>query len=148
MEVILIKDVQGTGKVGDLVRVSDGFARNMLLPKGLAIEATEKNKQKLKKDKEKEEALRAEEKAEAMVLKGKIEKIELKVKTKAGDNGKIFGSITSMDIADALLKEENIKIDKKKIQLDSPIKNTGDTVVKIKLYPEVSADLKVKVIGE
>lgn len=148
MEVILLKDVKGTGKAGDLAKVSDGYARNMLFPKGLALEATDKNKRDLEKKKAQEAQKRAEEKAEAQSLKEQIEKVTLTIKTKAGEGGKIFGSITSMDIAAELEKANKITVDKKKIQLDNPIKTVGDTVVVIKLYPEVSANLKVNVVSE
>ena len=145
MIVILLKDVKGTGKAGEVVKVSDGYARNMLLPKGLAKEATEGNVRNLEKQKaiaaEKKEAQKeaAQKQAEEM------SKITVIVKSKGGENGKLFGSITSKDIADALAKQENIKVDKKKIDLAAPIKQTGDTEVTVKLFPEVSAKLKVTV---
>ena len=145
MIVILLKDVKGTGKAGEVVKVSDGYARNMLLPKGLAKEATEGNVRNLEKQKaiaaEKKEAQKeaAQKQAEEM------SKITVIVKSKGGENGKLFGSITSKDIADALEKQEGIKVDKKKIDLAAPIKQTGDTEVIVKLFPEVSAKLKVTV---
>jgi len=145
MIVILLKDVKGTGKAGEVVKVSDGYARNMLLPKGLAKEATEGNVRNLEKQKaiaaEKKEAQKeaAQKQAEEM------SKITVIVKSKGGENGKLFGSITSKDIADALEKQEGIKVDKKKIDLAAPIKQTGDIEVTVKLFPEVSAKLKVTV---
>lgn len=145
MIVILLKDVKGTGKAGEVVKVNDGYARNMLIPKGFAKEATEGNIRNLEKQKaiaaEKLEAQKAAAKAQAE----EISKITVIVKTKGGENGKLFGSITSKDIAEALEKQENIKIDKKKIELPAPIKQTGDTQVTVKLFPEVSAVIKVKV---
>lgn len=145
MIVILTKDVKGTGKAGEVVKVSDGYARNMLLPKGLAKEATEGNVRNL----EKQKAIAAEKlEAQKEVAKKQAEemsKITVVIKSKGGENGKLFGSITSKDIAEALEKQENIKIDKKKIELPSPIKQTGDTEVTVKLFPEVSATLKVTV---
>lgn len=145
MVVILLKDVKGTGKAGEVVRVSDGYARNMLLPKGLAKEATEGNVRNLEKQKEIAAEKKAEQKAAAEKQAEKINDITLTIKSKGGDSGKLFGSITSKDIADALAKQENIKIDKKKIVLANPIKQTGDTEVTVKLFPEVSATLKVTV---
>lgn len=146
MIVILTKDVKGTGKAGEVVKVSDGYARNMLLPKGLAKEATEGNVRNL----EKQKAIAAEKlEAQKEVAKKQAEemsKITVVIKSKGGENGKLFGSITSKDIAEALEKQENIKVDKKKIELPSPIKQTGDTEVTVKLFPEVSATLKVTVI--
>ncbi len=145
MKVILNKDVKGTGKAGELVNVSDGFARNMLFPKGLAIEATAGNVRQLEKKKAIEAEKKAEEKAAAKAMAEKINETSVVIKTKAGDGGKIFGSITSKDIADALKAQYGIEVDKKKVQLGNPIKNIGEMSVDIKLYPEVSATLKVKV---
>ena len=146
MIVILLKDVKGTGKAGEVVKVSDGYARNMLLPKGLAKEATEGNIRNLEKQKEIAEEKWAEQKAAAEKQAEKISNITLTIKSKGGDSGKLFGSITSKDIADALQKQENIKVDKKKIVLDSPIKQTGEAEVTVKLFSEVTATLKVNVI--
>lgn len=145
MVVILLKDVKGTGKAGEVVKVSDGYARNMLIPKGLAKEATEGNIRSLEKQKAIAEEKREEQKAAAQKQAEKIAEITLNIKSKGGDSGKLFGSITSKDIAEALEKQENIKIDKKKIVLDNPIKQTGETQVVLKLFPEVSATLKVNV---
>ena len=145
MIVILMKDVKGTGKAGDVVKVSDGYARNMLLPKGLAKEASDGNIRNLEKQKEIAAAKRAEQKAAAQETAEKLEKITLEIKTKGGESGKLFGSITSKDIADALEKQEKIKVDKKKIEMSSPIKQVGQNTVTIKLFSEVSAELKVNV---
>lgn len=145
MIVILMKDVKGTGKAGDVVKVSDGYARNMLLPKGYAKEATEGNIRSLEKQKAIAAEKHEEQKAAAKELAERLEKLTLEIKTKGGETGKLFGSITSKDIAEALEKQENIKIDKKKIELTAPIKQTGDTEVNVKLFPEVSAVLKVSV---
>lgn len=145
MIVILMKDVKGTGKAGDVVKVSDGYARNMLLPKGLAKEASDGNIRNLEKQKEIAAAKRAEQKAAAQETAEKLEKITLEIKTKGGESGKLFGSITSKDIADALEKQEKIKVDKKKIEMSSPIKQAGQSTVAIKLFSEVSAELKVNV---
>ena len=145
MIVILTKDVKGTGKAGDIVKVNDGYARNMLLPKGLAKEATQGNVRSLEKQKELAEEKRQEQKAAAQKQAEKLEAITVEIKSKGGENGKLFGSITSKDIAEALENQEGVKVDKKKIELASPIKQTGDTQVAVKLFPEVSATLKVKV---
>ena len=144
MIVILMKDVKGSGKAGDVVKVSDGYARNMLLPKGLAKEATEGNIRL-----EKQKAIAAEkleeQKAAAKEMAAKLEKITLKIESKGGDSGKLFGSITSKDIAEALEKQEGMKIDKKKIEMKTPIKQAGETEVTLKLFTEISAQLKVSV---
>ena len=148
MIVILNRDVKGTGKAGDVVKVSDGYARNMLLPKGYATEATDGNIRNLEKQKAIAAEKKAEEKAAAQGLGEKIAKLAVEIKTKAGEGGKIFGSITSKDIADALKEQHNITVDKKKIQLDGTIKQTGEVTVEIKLYPEVSTKLKVNIEAE
>ena len=146
MKVILNKDVKGTGKAGDVVNVSDGYARNMLIPRGMATEATAGNIRQLEKKKAIEAEKRAEEKAEAQEQAAKLEKALVTIRTKAG--GRIFGSITSKDIADAIGSQLGIEVDKKKIQLDSPIKQTGETTVTIRLYHEVNASVRVSVETE
>lgn len=145
MIVILNRDIKGTGKAGDVVNVSDGYARNMLLPKGYATEATEGNIRSLEKQKAIAAEKKAEEKAAAQQTAEKIGKVSVEIKTKAGEGGRIFGSITSKDIADALKAQHNITVDKKKILLDSPIKQTSEMTVEIKLYTDVNAKLKVVV---
>ena len=147
MEVILIKDVKGYGKAGTLVKVSDGYARNMLIPKGWATEATEGNVRSLEKQKAVAAEKKAQEKAAAQAQAEKIKELAVVIKTKAGDGGKIFGSITSKDIAEALQNQHKITVDKKKIQLANPVKMTGEMDVAIKLYPEVSTTLRVKIIA-
>ena len=148
MIVILNRDVKGTGKAGDVVKVSDGYARNMLLPRGYAKEATEGKIRSLEKQKAIAAEKKAEEKAAAQARAEEINKLSVKISTKVGDSGKIFGSITSKDIAEALKAQHGMDLDKKKIQLSSPIKQTGETAVDIKLYQEVTAQLKVIVEAE
>ena len=146
MVVILLKDVKGAGKAGDVVKVSDGYARNMLIPKGLAKEATQGNVRNLEKQKALVEEKRAEEKAAAQKKAEELEKIVLVVPSKGGENGKLFGSVTSMDIAKALQDQEGITIDKKKIEMpEGPIKQAGTSQVVVKLYQDVSAKIRVKV---
>ena len=145
MIVILLQDVKGKGKAGDVVKVSDGYARNMLLPKGLAKEATQGNVRNLEKQKAIAEEKREEQKAKAVRQAEELSKITLNIKSKGGENGKLFGSITGKDIAEALEAQENIKIDKKKIDMPGPIKQTGTETVTVKLFQDVSAKLKVKV---
>ncbi|MCI7619669.1 MAG: 50S ribosomal protein L9 [Firmicutes bacterium] len=148
MIVILNRDVKGTGKAGDIVKVSDGYARNMLIPKGYAKEATEGNVRNLEKQKAMAAEKKAEEKAAAQALAEKVNAASVTIKTKAGEGGRIFGSITSKDIADALADQQKLTVDKKKIQLDNPIKQTGELTVDIKLYPEVMAKLKVIITAQ
>jgi large subunit ribosomal protein L9 len=145
MQVILKKDVKGTGKAGSVVKVSDGYARNMLIPKGMAVEATKANIRSLEKEKaqqaEEEAEKRAEAKKQAEVINGK----SVEIKTKAGEGGRLFGSITSKDIAEAVKSQLGIDADKKKIQLESPIKSMGTFHVTVKLYYEIHAELTVNV---
>lgn len=148
MKVILLKDVKGLGKKGDLVNVKDGYARNYLLPKEIAIEATEGNLRTLKEKKKIEKKKREEEYNKALELKKKLDETSVIIKGKAGEGGKLFGSITSKDISAALKKQHNIEIDKRKIELNDNIKTLGTTIVEVKIYPEVVANLAVKVIEE
>lgn len=145
MIVILKKDVKGTGKAGDVVKVSDGYARNMLIPKGAAIEATEGNVRSLEKQKAiAAEKLEAERQA-AKELAEKLEKLTVEIKTKGGEGGRLFGSITSKDIADALKAQHGINIDKKNFVLNTPIKQIGEFNIEIKLFYEVKGSLRVHV---
>ncbi len=145
MIVILLKDLKGTGRAGDVVKVSDGYARNMLIPKGIAKEATEGNIRSLEKAKAVQAEKVAADKDAARQLADKINDLTVNIATKGGEGGRLFGSITSKDITEALKEQHGIDIDKKKMILDSPIKHTGDFNVEIKLFSEVTAILKVKV---
>lgn len=145
MIVILKRDIKGTGKSGEIVKVSDGYARNMLLPKGWAIEATKGNVNTLEKVKAKQEEEAAAKKRAAEELAEKIKTVEVVIKTKAGGEGRLFGSITSRDVCEALKAQHKIVVDKKKLRLEQPIKNLGTFSVKIKLYQDVSTELTVKV---
>lgn len=146
MIVILKRDVKGTGKAGEVVKVSDGYARNMLIPKGYAIEATKGNINTLEKVKAKQAEEEAAAKAAAEELAEKIEKIDVTILTKAGTGGRLFGSITTKEISAELERQHDIKIDKKKMSLESPIKALGVFNVPIKLYSGVNAELTVKVV--
>lgn len=145
MKVILLKDVKGLGKEGDLVNSKDGYARNFLFPKNLAIEATPGNLKKWEDRNRQLEEKKQEEIREANILKEKIEKLTVEIKAKGGNAGKLFGSITSQDIASALNAQHKIDIDKRKIDLKENIKTTGLKEVDVKLYPEISAKLKINV---
>ncbi len=147
MEVILKQDVKGTGKAGEVVKVSDGFARNKLIPAGLAIEATPGNMKAYEREKAKIAEKYAQNKAEAEAFAARISSNEVVVRTKVGDNGKLFGSITSMDIAEAIKEQTGEEIDKRKIVLDKPIKETGVYDVEVKLFQDVNAKVKVKIEG-
>ncbi len=146
MKVILLADVKGKGKKGDVVKVNDGYARNMLFPKGLAKEATAGNLKNLEHQKAIAAQEEAERKEDAEKLSEKIRKATVRVETKGGENGKLFGSITSAEIAKECKEQFDIELDKKKILLDAPIKQAGTTELKVKLHPEVTATLKVEVV--
>ncbi|WP_432405873.1 50S ribosomal protein L9 [Wukongibacter sp. M2B1] len=148
MKVILLKDIKGTGKRGDIINASDGHARNYLIPRGLAKEATAGNINNLKAQKASEKKRQDEELEQAKELAEKISKITLKFTSKAGDGGKLFGSITSKDIATKLKKDHKINIDKRKIVLDSPIKELGSRFVEVKVYPEIAGKMKVEVTAQ
>ena len=148
MKVILNKDVKGTGKAGDVVTVSDGYARNMLIPRGLATEATQSNIRQLEKQKAIAAEKKAEEKAAAQELAEKLNKASIKMKIKAGEGGRISGSITKQDLADPINKQLGMDIDRKKVKLDAPIKQVGQTDVDMRLYQDVNAKIKVIIEAE
>ncbi|MCH3998711.1 MAG: 50S ribosomal protein L9 [Lachnospiraceae bacterium] len=145
MKLILLQNVKSLGKAGDVVNVSDGYARNMLLPKGIAVEANDKNKNDLKLKKQHEEKLAADRLQDAKDLAKKLEGIKITVKMKAGENGKAFGSVSSKEIAEAAKAQHALELDKKKIQLDEPIRTFGMHEVPIRLHPEVTGTLYVLV---
>ena len=147
MEVILKKDVKGTGKEGEIVKVSDGFARNKLIPGGLAVEATEANKRAIAREKARAEEKLAQSRADAEAFARRLSNKEVVVKTRVGDNGRLFGSITSMDIANAIREQTGEDIDKRKIILDKPIKETGTEEIVIKLFQDISAKVKIRIEG-
>jgi len=148
MKVILKEDVKGLGKKEDMVEVSAGYARNFLLPKGLVVEASADNINVMKTKKAAENRKKEKEFAEAEALAEKLEGKTVVIKTKAGENGKLFGSITSKDIADKLKSDLKITVDKKKINLPDAIKSLGSTEVEVKVYPKVSAKVTVKIESE
>ena len=145
MKVILNQDVKGQGKKGDLIEVSDGYARNFMLPKNLAKPATKENINVMKGQQESREYRQQKELEEAQEIAAKISEISVVLKAKAGDNGKLFGSITSKDVSEALTSQHHIKIDKKKFVLPDGIKSLGVNKVEIKIHPGVVAKLKVEV---
>jgi large subunit ribosomal protein L9 len=145
MQVILLHDVKGIGRAGEVVKVSDGHARNLLIPKKQAMEATPANLKTLERKKKEIEAQRELDQNRAGELKEQIQGKTVSLSAKAGEGGRLFGAITSKDIADALQKDFGILIDKKKIAMDAPIKQTGLSEVEIKLFPGVSALCKVDV---
>ncbi|MBP3634377.1 MAG: 50S ribosomal protein L9 [Oscillospiraceae bacterium] len=145
MKVILLQDVKGQGKKGQLIDVSDGYARNFLLPKKLAQEATADNVNTMKMNDKALQEKRQKEREEALALSKVLKEMTLVVTAKGGGAGRLFGSVTNAEIADALEKNHKIKLDKRKIVLDDPIKMTGEYTVRCKLGYEVVAELKVQI---
>lgn len=148
MKVILKENIKSIGKKDEIINVSDGYARNYLFAKDLAVEATNTNLSKLKSKKDAEQYKKNIEKEDAKKIAEKMERIRLQFKVKTGENGKVFGGISSKEIAENLENNYSIKIDKKKIELKSPIKTLGITNIQIKLYEGVIGNIKVEVLGE
>ena len=145
MKVILIEDVKSLGKKGQMVNVSDGYARNMLFPKKLWVEATPKNINDLKLQKAHEEKVAKENLEAAKAFKAELETKQVTVAIKVGDNGRTFGSVSTKEISEAAKSQLGYDIDKKKMQLANPIRELGTTLVPIKLHTQVTAELKVVV---
>jgi len=146
MEVILLQDVKSLGKKGDIVKVSDGYARNMLLPKKLGVEKTAKTLNDLKMQKAAEEKHRLEVLAEAKALGEEIKKQSVTLKIKSGEGGRTFGSVSTKEIAVAMKEQLKLDVDKKKLVLPEPIRTLGTTIVPVRLHPEVTTELTVKVV--
>ena len=147
MKVILKDDVKNVGNMGDIVKVADGYARNYLVPRGLAVEASTKNIKSVEHEKRIIQEKVKKKKSSAQDLSDRISKVTLVMKANAGEEGKLFGSVTTMDIAEAL-KNEGFDIDKKKISLDEPIKRLGEHTVNVKIHPEITTNVTVKVVQE
>jgi large subunit ribosomal protein L9 len=147
MQVILREDIDKLGKIGDLVKVADGYARNFLVPGKKAIEATPKNLNAMNHAKKMVSDRLRKLKKEAAADAERIKSLSVTIKAKVGEEGKLFGSVTSMDIVEAM-KAQGVVIDKRKLVLDEPIKRLGDFTITVKLHSDVTADFKVSVIGE
>ena len=147
IEVILREDIKTLGRVGEVVRVKPGYARNYLLPQGLAYEATEGNKKRIAAETRVRTVKSQSERTEAERLASTLGGVSLALSGKAGEEGKLFGSITSQDIADALARQGHT-IDRRRIELEHPIKTIGEHAVRVRLHPEVHAELRVSVIAE
>lgn len=148
MKVILLDNIKGVGKKDEIINASDGYARNYLLPKKLAVEANAENMSKLNNKKESAIYKKDQEKQNAEELAKKLKGIMLKIKVKAGENGKIFGGVTSKEISENIKSQYNFVVDKKKIELKDTIKTLGSFNVSIKLFEGITADLRVEVISE
>lgn len=148
MKVILLDNIKGVGKKDEIINASDGYARNYLFPKKLALEANNENMSKLKARQDSNQFKKDVQKKEAEALATKLKGIMLKIKVKAGENGKIFGGVTSKEISENLKEQYKIEIDKKKIEVKETIKNIGRFTINIKLYEGVNAKLTVNIIAE
>ena len=147
MKVILKDNIKGVGKKNEVINASDGYARNFLFPKNLAVEATPENMQKLNSQNQAKQYRKDVEKEQAQEIAKKLEKITVEIKVQAGENGKIFGSVSSKEIAETLEKQYKITIDKKKIEVKEPIKVLGARTVEAKLFEGVTGKIKINVIA-
>lgn len=147
MKVILTQDIKGVGKKDEIINANDGYARNFLLPRKLAVEANAQNMSELQGRRDSANFKKDQEKQNALNIQEKLTKVRLKIKVKAGENGKIFGSITSKEIAMELMNQQGIEIDKKKILLKESIKETGVFNIEIKLYEGIIGKLKIDIVG-
>lgn len=148
MKLILIEDVQGTGKKGDTVTVRDGYGRNFLVPRGLAVPATEGNVVRFENIVRSVSNRKARDLQTASELKAKLEEATLTIKKKAGEDGRLFGSVTHKDIVEAVKAVSGVEVDKKLVRLEEPIKTTGSHTVVIHLQPDVNAEVKIEVEKE
>jgi len=147
LEVILREDIKTLGKAGELVRVKPGYARNYLLPQGLAYEATEGNKKRIAAETKARNTRLAAEKGDAQAFAGKLAGVTLTMKGKVGEGDRLFGSVTAQDIADALAAQGH-SVDRRRIDLDHPLKTLGEHLVPVRLHPEVIAEVRVSVVPE
>ena len=147
MKVVLLEDVRALGRKGDVVEVSEGYARNFLLPKKKGVEANAGNLNTLKAQKARQEKLAAEQLAAAQELGAKIETVSVELGVKTGEGGRLFGSVTGKEIADALKEQYDITVDKKKIRIPEPIKQTGIVTVSAHMFEQTDAQFKVEVIA-
>lgn len=145
MKVILTDNIKGTGNKGDIINVSDGFARNYLFPRSLAVEATDGAMNAIKQKKDAEAHRKAVNEQSAREIAGRIKEMTVVIKAKAGEGGRLFGSVTGKEIAEALLAQHHIEVDKKKIEMDEAIKTTGMHEVKVKLFAGIAPMLKVSI---
>ncbi|MFZ5647389.1 MAG: 50S ribosomal protein L9 [Bacillota bacterium] len=148
MKVVLLQDVKGKGKKGDIVTVAEGYARNFLLPRNLAVEASVGKLKELSDQKAAQERKKSKEEEQARLTASKIEGIKVHVKSKVGEGGKLFGAVNNKDISENLSRQHGIDVDKKKIFLKDPIKTAGEFPVTVKLHPTVQAVIHVIVQGE
>ena len=148
MKVILKDNIKGVGKKNEVINASDGYARNFLFPKNLAVEATPENMQKLNSQNQAKQYRKDVEKEQATLIAKKLESLTLEIKVQAGENGKIFGSVSSKEISESLEKQHKIIIDKKKIEIKEPIKVLGVRTVEARLFEGVTGKIKINVVAQ
>ena len=148
MKVVLLQDVKKLGKKGDILEVAEGYARNFLMPQKFAAQATKDTLNQLQQQKSATADRQKRQLEEAKLLASQLAAIEVKVVAKAGEGGRLFGAITTKDIADAAKAQHGVELDRRKMEFTDPIKNLGGATVVIKVHPEVTAEIKIKVIGE
>ncbi|MFZ5631965.1 MAG: 50S ribosomal protein L9 [Bacillota bacterium] len=147
MKVVLLQDVKGQGKKGDIVTVADGYARNFLLPRNLAVEASEGKMREISQQKDAQDRKKKKEEAEARAMAARMEGIKVHVKAKVGEGGRLFGAVGNKDISENLARQHGLDVDKKKIILKEPIKALGEFQVNIRLHPAVQTAVTVVVEG-
>lgn len=147
MKVILLQEVKKLGKQGEIIEVAEGYARNFLLPKKLAAQATADTLNQLQQQKNAAADRQRRQLEEAKLLAAQLGKTEAKVAAKAGDGGKLFGAVTTKDVADALKAQYGIELDRRRMEIPEPIKNLGPALIVMKLHPEVSTEIKIQVVG-
>ena len=148
MKVVLLQDVKKLGKKGDILEVAEGYARNFLMPQKFAAQATKDTLNQLQQQKSATADRQKRQLEEAKLLASQLAAIEVQVVAKAGEGGRLFGAITTKDIADAAKAQHGVELDRRKMEFTDPIKNLGGATVVIKVHPEVTAEIKIKVIGE
>lgn len=146
MKVILLEDVKSVGKKGELINTSDGYAKNFLFPKKLAVEATKSNLNDFELKQKSEAKRKKEELEQAQNMAKELENKTVTVKVKTGENGKLFGSVTNKEVAEEIVKQTGMQIDKKKVSIGDPIKMVGERTAVIKLHPKVSAEITIKIV--
>jgi large subunit ribosomal protein L9 len=148
VKVILLKDIKDLGKTGEIKELADGYARNYLIPRGMAAEATKDKLKEIEEKNIKAQKTKQKEVTSAEDLKGKLDGKSIQINLKTGGGDKLFGAVTSKEVAELIEKHLKIKIDRKKIEITEPIKHLGDYVIKIKLYPSIQAEIKLTVSAE
>ncbi|NLK38150.1 MAG: 50S ribosomal protein L9 [Epulopiscium sp.] len=146
MKIILLQDVKNVGKKGQLVEASEGYAKNFLIPRKLGVEATKSNLNDFELKKKSEEKRKQEELAEAQRIGKELEEKVVTISVKTGENGKLFGSVTNKEVAEEIIRQTGIKLDKKKVSIGDPIKMLGERTATVKLHPKVTVEVTIKIV--